>query len=99
MFVLALLNGVVMLGLAALVGAEAPIWTLLAVSSLASAIEAPYMPAAGALTPELVEEKDLVAANGLFSTLENVVVVIGPLLGGLLLVLGSAVAGIVVNAG
>jgi MFS family permease len=61
-------------------------------------IEAPYMPAAGALTPELVEEKDLAAANGLFSTLENVTVVIGPLIGGLLLVLGSPVAGILVNS-
>lgn len=99
MLVCALANGVVMLGMALAVGVEAPIWTLLVLSSLAAAIEAPYMPAAGALTPELVDEKDLVAANGLFSTLENVVVVIGPLIGGLLLVIGSAVAGILVNAG
>ena len=99
MFVSAVLNGFVMLVMAVVVGVDAPIWTLLVLSGAAAAIETPYLPAAGALTPELVEEKDLAAANGLVSTIENVVVVIGPLIGGLLLVIGSPVVGIIVNAG
>ncbi len=58
----------------------------------------PYRPASGALTPEIVGEKDLAAANGLFSTLESLVVVLGPAAGGLLLLTGEPVTGVIVNA-
>ena len=58
----------------------------------------PYRPAAGALTPEVVGEKDLAAANSIFSALENLVVVVGPGIGGLLLLTGRPVIGVAVNA-
>src|SRR4029077_14802930 len=62
------------------------------------AMFAPYRPAAGALTPEVVAEKDIVAANSLFALLESITVVIGPAIGGLLLLTGKPVTGIIVNA-
>ncbi len=65
---------------------------------LSAAVAAPYRPAAGALTPDIVGEKDLAAANSIFSALENLVVVIGPGIGGLLLLTGKPVVGVVINA-
>lgn len=93
----ALLSTALMSIVAVAVATDAPIWTLLVVSAAASVVGAPYVPAAGALTPEVVGEKDLAAANALFATLDNATVVVGPLIGGALLAL-SATAGIVVNA-
>ena len=71
---------------------------MLAISALSSAAGAPYQPAAGALTPEVVGEKDLAAANSIFSALENLVVVVGPGIGGLLLLTGRPVIGVAINA-
>ena len=58
----------------------------------------PYRPAAGALTPEVAGEKDLAAANSIFATLENLMVVVGPGIGGLFLLTGRPVIGVAVNA-
>ena len=80
------------------VGQNGPIWTLLILQVLGAAAGAPYRPAAGALTPEVVPEKDLVAANSGFSFLESVTVVVGPAIGGLLLLTGRPAAGIAANA-
>ena len=66
--------------------------------ALSAAVLAPYRPAAGALTPEIVGEKDLAAANSIFSALENLVVVVGPAIGGLLLLTGRPVIGVAINA-
>jgi MFS family permease len=98
MIVSALLSGVVMCGIAVSVGVGGPVWPLLVLTALGAVASAPYQPAAGALTPEVVAEKDLAAANALFATLESLVVVLGPAFGGLLLVAGSAVAGVAINA-
>src|SRR6202012_6048318 len=54
--------------------------------------------AAGALTPEVVGEKDLTAANSIFSALENLVVVVGPGIGGLLLLTVRPVISVVISA-
>jgi MFS family permease len=94
----AILSGLVMTVIAFAVGQNWPIWSLLALGVIAAIIASPYRPAAGALTPEIVSEKDLAAANSLFAMLENLVVVLGPAIGGLLLVLGSPVAGVIINA-
>jgi MFS family permease len=71
---------------------------VLVLSALAAAALAPYRPAAGALTPEIVGEQDLAAANSIFSALENLVVVVGPGIGGLLLLTGQPVIGVAINA-
>ena len=80
------------------VAVDAPVWLLLVLSVVSAVVFAPYNPAAQALIPEMVSEKDLAAANGSFSALENLVVVLGPLVGGAVLVVASPVAGIVFNA-
>ncbi len=98
MVVSALASTVLMAGMAAVVATAAPVGFVLAISALSSAAGAPYQPAAGALTPEVVGEKDLAAANSLFSALENLVVVVGPGIGGLLLLTGRPVISVVINA-
>jgi MFS family permease len=98
LMVSALASAVLMAGMAVVVATAAPVGFILAITALASAAGAPYQPAAGALTPEVVGEKDLAAANSLFSAQENLVVVAGPAIGGLLLLTGRPVVGVVINA-
>jgi MFS family permease len=71
---------------------------LLVLSAASAAAASPYRPAAGALTPEVVPESDLAAANGLFSALESLTVVLGPALGGLLLLAHEPSAAVQLNA-
>jgi MFS family permease len=94
----ALANAVIMCVIAVVVGTDSPLVLLLVLRILSSAAGSPYRPASGALTPEIVGEKDLAAANGLFSTLESLTVVLGPAAGGLLLLTGEPVTGVIVNA-
>jgi MFS family permease len=94
----ALASAVLMAGMAVVVASDAPVAFVLAISALSSVAIAPYQPAAGALTPEIVGEKDLAAANSIFSALDNLVVIVGPGIGGLLLLTGRPVIGVVINA-
>ncbi|HEY2690315.1 MAG TPA: MFS transporter, partial [Streptosporangiaceae bacterium] len=93
-----LVSAVLMAGIAIAVAADAPVVLILILVALSAASLAPYRPAAGALTPEIVGEKDLAAANSIFSALENLVVVVGPGIGGLLLLTGQPVIGVAINA-
>jgi MFS family permease len=87
-----------MTGMAVVVASDAPVGLVLALTALSAAVLAPYQPAAGALTPEVVGEEDLAAANAIFSALGNLVVVLGPAIGGLLLLTGRPVIAVAVNA-
>jgi MFS family permease len=98
MAVSALASGVVMTGIAAVVATRAPLGFLLALVVLSAVASMPYQPAAGALTPEVVGEKDLAAANSMLSALENLVVILGPVIGALLLLTGPPVIGVAINA-
>ena len=98
MVVSALTSAALMTGLAVVVAVDAPVGLVLVIVALSAVALAPYQPAAGALTPEIVGEKDLAAANAIFSALENLVVVLGPAIGGLLLLTGRPVIGVAVNA-
>jgi MFS family permease len=98
MAVSALASAVLMAGMAVVVASDAPVAFVLAISALSSVAIAPYQPAAGALTPEIVGEKDLAAANSIFSALDNLIVVVGPGIGGLLLLTGRPVNGVIINA-
>jgi MFS family permease len=98
MVVSALSSAAVMAVIAVVVGTNGPVWTLIALSAISAIVASPYRPASGALTPDVVSEKDLVAANSLFSTLESLTVVLGPATGGLLLLTGEPVTGVIVNA-
>jgi MFS family permease len=94
----ALCSYAAMATLAVVVAADGPLVLILALSALNAAVSSPYSPAAGALTPELVPEADLVAANGLHSALESLVVVFGPGVGALLLLSDEPAAAIHLNA-
>jgi len=98
MIVSALASAVLMTGMVVVVATKAPVGLVLALLVLSAAALAPYRPAAGALTPDIVGEKDLAAANSIFSGLEGLVVVVGPGIGGLLLLTGRPVIGVAVNA-
>jgi MFS family permease len=93
-----LASAVLMAGIAIAVAADAPVVLILILVALSAASLAPYRPAAGALTPEIVGEKDLAAANSIFAGLENLVVVVGPGIGGLLLLTGQPVIGVAINS-
>jgi MFS family permease len=98
LIVSALASAVLMAGMSVVVASDAPVAYVLIVSAVSSVALAPYQPAAGALTPEIVGEKDLAAANSIFSALETLVVVVGPGIGGLLLLTGRPVVGVAINA-
>jgi CRP-like cAMP-binding protein/predicted MFS family arabinose efflux permease len=98
MIVSALASAAVMVVMAVVVGSNGPLWSLIALSVGSGIVSSPYRPAAGALTPEVVGEKDLAAANGLFSTLESLTVVLGPAAGGLLLLTHRPAIGVIINA-
>jgi MFS family permease len=98
LIVSALASAALMTGMAVVVAVDAPVGLVLALSALSALALVPYRPAAGALTPEVVGEQDLAAANAMLAALENLVVVLGPAIGGLLLLTGRPVIGVAVNA-
>ncbi|HUR13075.1 MAG TPA: MFS transporter [Mycobacteriales bacterium] len=98
MRVSAVLSGLVVLGMAAVVAADGPIALLLLMSVLTSTFTTPYLSASAAMRPDLVGEKDLAAANALFIGLESLTVVIGPLLGAALLAFDERSIAFVLNA-
>lgn len=85
-------------GLAAVAWQAAPAAVAVAFAALTSVVMCPYRPAAAALIPEVVSEHDLAAANALNATIDNVVVVAGPALGGALVLAGGPALAIAVNA-
>jgi MFS family permease len=66
-----------------------------AVTSIVTSVDEP---AVAALTTQYAGEDDLVVANALRGTLDNLVTVVGPALGALTLALGSAAAVFAINA-
>ena len=93
-----LLSFVMMTGVALVVAANGPPGLALGLGALSICSASAYRPAAGAVVPEVVSERELVTANALFGGLENLVIVLGPGIGGLVLVAGSPAAGVTLNA-
>jgi MFS family permease len=87
----------VTLVMALIVQTNGPLVLLVAVSVLLSAVCTPIRPGSGALIPEVVSESQLLPANIIFGFLESVIVVLGPAVGGLLLLTGTPVYGVLVN--
>ena len=61
----------------------------IAIGAVNSVVSMAYEPAVAAITPQLVPEDDLAAANTLRNTVTNLAVIAGPALGALLLVIGT----------
>ncbi len=85
-----------LLGVVALV--HGPMVLVLALAALSSSTGIFEMPAVGATVPAVVPESELVAANALQSTIDNLVVIIGPAIGALLLAVSSPPVVFFVNA-
>lgn len=76
---------------------SAPVLIAVLIAFLSTMFSTPYLPAVSAITPSLVKENDLAAANSVTSVVENTAMVLGPAVGGLLLVLGSPELAFVLN--
>ena len=76
--------------LAAVAATDGPVGIALVFAALTSATNVVYSPAVAATIPSVVGEDDLVAANALNGTIENLVVIAGPAVGAGLLLLSSA---------
>ncbi len=97
LIVSALASAAITVGMAVIVGVDAPLWLLLVATGALGAAKTPVRSASGALIPEVVPESDLIAANSMFALLESVTVVIGPAIGGLLMLTGDPVYGVLIN--
>ena len=91
-------RGGLMVALTALVLLEGPVALALVIAGASTALTTPHIPALEALTPALVPEQDLPAANALNSTMDNVAVALGPFVGAVLIAIGSAPLPFAVNA-
>jgi MFS family permease len=69
--------------------ADGPVLLVVVLAALNSVSGSAYRPAMAALVPQLVGERDLVAAGALTAALQSIVLVIGPAIGGLVAVLAS----------
>jgi MFS family permease len=85
-------------GLAAVAATQAPVALALVLAALTAATNVVYPPAVAASIPSVVGERDLVAANALNGTIDNLVVVAGPAIGALLLIVASPAGAFAVNA-
>jgi CRP-like cAMP-binding protein len=88
MAVLDLVAAAFMATLAALTALGAPVQLVIATGALSATIGTIYEPAAAAVTPQVVGERDLAAANALRELIDNVAVIAGPALGAIIVLLG-----------
>jgi hypothetical protein len=86
-------------GMAIVAAAGGPLVLALAFAALTAATNVVYSPSVAATIPSLVGEDDLIAANALNGTIDNLVVIVGPAVGAGLLLIGSPAAAFAVNAG
>lgn len=80
---------VLMAGLTVVATLHGSAWLAICTGAANSVLAMAYQPAMAAVTPQLVPEDDLAAANALKSTVANVAIIAGPAIGALLLLAGS----------
>jgi MFS family permease len=88
----------VMVALAVLTAGDGPVGVAAGLAALASALGTAYRPAVVGMLPDVVGEEHLVAANATESIVENLSVVVGPMIGAALLVVASPGLAFAVNA-
>lgn len=89
---------VMMIALAVVTGLDLGPLLAIILASIASVIGTGYFPATAALTPQIVEERDLASANAFQGAVENVSTIVGPALGALVLAVSSVPVALVINA-
>ncbi|MDA8331452.1 MAG: MFS transporter [Candidatus Dormibacteraeota bacterium] len=75
-----------------------PVAFVLSLAALSAITSTAYSPAVAAMIPQLAGEDDLASANALNSTIDNLVVILGPAFGSLLLLTREAWLPFVINA-
>src|SRR6185437_6287366 len=75
-----------------------PIVIVPLIAAAATVVASPYLPCAAAVTPVLVPDADLPGANAARSAVTSLGVIIGPAIGGVLLLLGSPWLAFAANA-
>ncbi len=84
--------------LAAVAAAGLPIGLAPVIAAAATTAAAPYLPCVAAVTPRLVDDADLPGANAARSAIGGASIILGPALGGVLLLLGSPAIAFALNA-
>jgi len=84
--------------LAAVAAFQLPIVLAPVIAAVATAGTAPYVACVAAVTPRLVDDPDLPGANAARSAVTGAGIVLGPALGGVLLLFGSAASAFALNA-
>ncbi|HEY7014655.1 MAG TPA: MFS transporter [Streptosporangiaceae bacterium] len=87
-----------MTALALVAVARLPIVAAPLIAAAATAAGSPYLPCVAACTPRLVPDADLPGANSARSAVMGVGIIVGPAVGGVLLLLGSPALAFLVNA-
>jgi MFS family permease len=87
-----------MAALALVAAAKLPIVAAPLIAAAATAAGSPYLPCAAACTPQLVPDADLPGANSARSAVMGVGIIVGPAVGGVLLLLGSPALAFLANA-
>jgi CRP-like cAMP-binding protein/predicted MFS family arabinose efflux permease len=98
MVTLNMLALVLQLGLALAAWRSAPALVAVVLAALTSLVLSPYNPAVAALIPQVVPEEQLATANALNATIDNLVCVVGPAVGAVLLLAGGPALAIAANA-
>ena len=89
-----------LMGVLALITQEkGPVLLVIALAGVSSVVGMTFTPADYAMTPQVVPPSLLAAANTVRNTVENLTVIAGPALGGLLLLLGPPPIAFAFNAG
>ena len=89
---------VVMVGLAVELALGVHPALVIATAAISASTSSIYEPAAAAMTPQLVPERDLGSANALRNTIDNVCVIAGPGIGALVLLVAEPWLAIIFNA-
>ena len=87
-----------MLVLALVAVSHLPVLLAPVIAAAATVAGSPYLPCTSAVTPRLVPDADLPGANAARSAVGAAGIIIGPALGGVLLLIGSPALAFVVNA-
>lgn len=83
------IRAAVMFALAAVMVASGPVALAIVLATVSTVAATPARPTVAAALPAMVGEEDLAAGNSLRETIENLALLAGPALGGLLLTVGT----------
>jgi len=93
-----LIRLLMMAALALVAVSSLPIVAAPVIAAIATMAATPYLPAVSAITPRLVADADLPGANAARSVVASAGIIVGPAIGGVLLLLGSPALAFVLNA-